>query len=90
MKKRTSITLDPEILRLAKKVAREKHTTVSRLIELLLRSETASAKRGIVASMVGTASLRVSLRGTDPLYDALLAKRFGGCPSAGFVPIIHS
>ena len=74
MKSRVTITLDPEVHRLAKQTARKKQTTVSGLIESLLQSESAPKKAGIVASMVGSASLRSPAPGTDPLYDALKAK----------------
>ena len=74
MKTRVTITLDPEIHRLAKQTARKKHTTVSGLIESLLQIETLPKKMGIVASMVGMASLRSPVPGTDPLYDGLKAK----------------
>ncbi len=74
MKTRVTITLDPEIHRLAKQIARKKHTTVSGLIESLLQTEAVPKQKGIVASMVGIASLRSPAPGTDPLYDALQAK----------------
>lgn len=70
MKKRVTVSLRPEILRLAKKAERKKKITLSRLIESLLRSETTPGKRGIVASMIGIASLRSPAPGIDPLYDA--------------------
>lgn len=73
-KTRVTITLDPRVHRLAKQTARKKHTTVSGLIEFLLQSDSASKKAGIVASMVGIASLRSPAPGTDSLYDALQAK----------------
>jgi hypothetical protein len=78
MKSRVTITLDPEVHRLAKQTARKKHTTVSGLIESLLQSESAPKNGGIVASMVGSASLRSPEPGTDPLYDALKAKHLRG------------
>ena len=74
MKARVTITLDPELHRLAKQKARKKHTTVSGLIESLLLSETTLAKTDLVASMTGSASLRESSPGNDPLYDRLKAK----------------
>jgi len=39
MKARATITLDPEIHRLARQTARKKNTTVSGLIESLLKSD---------------------------------------------------
>lgn len=74
MKVRVTITLDPEVHRIAKQTARKKRTTVSGLIESLLQSESAPKKGGIVSSMVGSANLRSPKPGTDPLFDALKAK----------------
>jgi hypothetical protein len=74
MKSRVTITLDPEVHRLAKRVAKQRKTTVSGLIESLLESETTARPRGIVSRMIGAASLREPAPGTDPLYDALRAK----------------
>ena len=74
MKTRVTITLDPEVHRLAKRKARKKHTTVSGLIESLLQAETAPRKADLVVSMRGSASLREPAPGTDPHYDAVKAK----------------
>ena len=74
MKTRVTITLDPEVHRLAKRKARKNHTTVSGLIESLLQSKTAPGKTDLVASITGSASLREPSQGTDPLYDSLKAK----------------
>lgn len=75
IKTRVTITLDPEVYRRAKETARNKHTTVSGLIESLLQAESAPLKKkGIVTSMVGSASLRTPARVTDPLHEALTAK----------------
>jgi hypothetical protein len=74
MKKRVTITLEPEVHRLAKQTARKKHTTVSGLIESLIQSERSSREEDWVASMIGSASLRAPSSGSDPLYDALQAK----------------
>ncbi len=74
MKARVTITLDPEIHRLAKQTARRKHTTVSGLIESLLQNEGQSDSDDWVAGMTGIASLRNPPPGEDPLYDALKAK----------------
>ena len=78
MKTRVTITLDPEVHRLAKRKARRNHTTVSGLIESLLQSETAPAKTDLVASMTGSASLRKPVADTDPLHDALKANYLRG------------
>jgi len=74
MKTRVTVTMDPEIHRLAKQVARKKRTTVSGLIESLLQTETTPKKSSIVSGMVGSASLRAPAPGSDPRYDALRAK----------------
>lgn len=66
--------MDPDVHRLAKQAARRKHTTVSGLIESLLQSDAAGAKGDLVSEMTGSASLRESGTGTDPLYDSLKAK----------------
>ncbi len=73
MKTRVTITMDPEVHRLAKRAARKKHTTVSGLIESLLQSETSTKDDDWVAGMTGITSLRDSAPGADPLYDALTA-----------------
>lgn len=78
MKARVTITLDPEIHRLAKKAARRKRTSVSGLIESLLQSEAGAKKAGAAARLVGSAELRHSSPGTDPLYDSLSAKYLHG------------
>jgi predicted transcriptional regulator len=74
MKTRVTITLDPEVHRRAKQVARKKHTTVSGLIETLLQAEATPKKSSLVAEMTGIARLREPAPGTDPRYDALKAK----------------
>jgi hypothetical protein len=74
MKSRTIITLDPAVHRLAKQNAHKKHPTVSGLMESLLQSDSPSEKGGVIASMVGSASLRSSAPDTDSFYDALKAK----------------
>ncbi len=73
MKKRVTITLDPDTLGLAKRTARARQTTVSGLIASLLR-EIERNKPSIVDRMVGCATLREPPPGSDPLYDALKAK----------------
>ena len=74
MKTRVTITLDPDVHRLAKQAARKKHTTVSGLIESLLQAQTAVPKGDLVSGMTGIGSLRAPAPGTDPLYDSLSAK----------------
>ena len=49
MKTRVTITLDPEVHRLAKQKARRKHTTVSGLIESLLQSATSKQDDALTA-----------------------------------------
>ena len=74
MKTRVTITLDPEVHRLAKQTARRRRTTVSCLIASLVQAEATPRKRGIVSQMIGSASLREPAPGIDPLYDALAAR----------------
>ena len=74
MKTRVTITLDPEVHRLAKQTARRRKTTVSGLIASLVKAEAKPTKRGIVAGMVGSASLREPAPGSDPLFEALVKK----------------
>ncbi len=74
MKTRVTITLDPEVQRLAKQKTRRKHTTVSGLIEPLLQSATSTKNDDRVAGMTGIASLRDSVPSADSLSDTLTAK----------------
>ncbi|GAA5130748.1 hypothetical protein JIN84_05100 [Luteolibacter yonseiensis] len=78
MKTRVTVTMDPEIHRLAKQAARKRRTTVSGLIEALLQAEAAPKKGSIVSGMVGMAGLRVPAPGSDPLHEALQAKYVRG------------
>ncbi|CAN5427278.1 hypothetical protein BH20VER3_BH20VER3_03120 [soil metagenome] len=75
MKTRVTITLDPATHRQAKRAARSGRTTVSGLIERLLRStDPKTASVSMVDEMVGSAALRNPPPGSDPLYDALKEK----------------
>lgn len=74
MKSRVTITLTPEIHRLAKRRAAKCNTTVSGLIESLLQAETSVQKPDYIRSMVGSASLRAAKPGMESLHDALQAK----------------
>ncbi len=74
MKSRITITLDPEVHRLAKQRAVKRKTTVSGLIESLIQSETSVKQKDLVHSMIGSASLRIPEPGADALHDALRAK----------------
>ncbi len=74
MKSRVTITLDPAVHQFAKQIARKKKTTLSGLIESLLQSEKSPNSDHIVDGMLGSASLRASAPGSDPLYDTLKAK----------------
>ncbi len=78
MKARVTITLDPEIHRLAKKSASRKRTSVSGLIESLLQSEVGVKNAGVAARLVGSAELREAAPGSDPLHDSLSAKYLRG------------
>ena len=74
MKTRVTITLDPEVHRLAIQTARQRKTTVSGLIASLVQAESHAQKRGIVAGMIGSASLREPAPGADPLFETLSRK----------------
>ena len=81
MKSRITITIDPKVHALAKKTAKRKDTTVSGLIEGLLREEGAHARQGIVDKMTGVASLREPAIGEsedDLIRKALRAKYIRG------------
>lgn len=78
MKSRVTITLDPEVHRLAKRRAIKQKTTVSGLIESLLKSDASVEKTGLVRSMIGCASLRIPEHGPDPLHEALRTKYLRG------------
>jgi hypothetical protein len=78
MKRRVTITLDAKVHARAEQAARARRTTVSGLIEALLRSlAAAGAGRSLVDEMLGSAELRTVARGRDPLYDALRARHVG-------------
>ena len=87
MKTRVTITLDPDNHRLAKKRVRKKYTSASGLIESLIQSEGSPGKADIVASMTGSASLRVPSPKTDPLYDTLKAIFMDSCTNPAPMPI---
>ncbi|MDD5200493.1 MAG: DUF6364 family protein [Terrimicrobiaceae bacterium] len=74
MKTRVTITLDPAAHQRAKRTARARKTSVSGLIESLLQSAAAPGSSSLVDQMTGSASLRFSAEGSDPLYDALHSK----------------
>ena len=75
MKTRVTITLDPAIHRQAKRIASIRRTTVSGLIEELLRTAAPKSPTGsVVDEMIGSAALRHPRRGRDPLFDALRIK----------------
>ena len=74
MKARVTITLEPDVHRLAKQTARRKHTSVSALIESLLQASVPPGSGDIVAKMTGSCTLRAPTPGTDSLYDSLQAK----------------
>lgn len=74
MKTRVTITLDPDTHRAAKRVARVRSTTFSGLVEGLLASVAQTPVESVVDGMIGSAALRESPPGADPLNDALRAK----------------
>ena len=81
MKSRITITIDPKVHQLAKKTAKRRDTTVSGLIESLLREEGTQSRRGLVEKMTGVSILREAVggkSGRDRLRDALRAKYIRG------------
>jgi hypothetical protein len=81
MKSRITITIDPKVHALARKTAKRRDTTVSGLIEGLLREEGGPARQGIVDKMTGVASLRDPAKGKsadDLIHKALRAKYIRG------------
>jgi hypothetical protein len=81
MKSRITITIDPKVHELARKTAKRRDTTVSGLIEGLLREESGHARHGLVEKMTGIASLRKPTKGdsgSERLRKALRAKYIRG------------
>jgi hypothetical protein len=79
MKTRISITLDPAVNRKAKKLAVSRGTTVSGLIESLLRHEAEHPNRPRVAAMIGSAVLRDEhAPESDPRFEHLSRKYLHG------------
>ncbi|MBC2595642.1 hypothetical protein H5P28_15345 [Ruficoccus amylovorans] len=78
MKARISVTLDPTVNRKAKKLAARRGTTVSGLIESLLRHEAEPPKRPRVDAMIGSAVLRERGPENDPRFDRLSQKYLRG------------
>lgn len=74
MKSRITITLDPVAHQRAKRTARKRKTSVSALIERLLNEAASADAPSIVDQMIGSATLRESPVGADPLYDVLKAR----------------
>lgn len=74
MKTRITITLDPAAHQRAKRTASARKTSVSGLIESLLKSATVPEAPSLVDRMIGSASLRAPASAPDPLMDALQAK----------------
>lgn len=73
MKKRATLTIDPELHMRAKALARRRRTTVSGLFERYLRSETPEEK-SIIDGMIGSGALRQEFGPHDPLRERLRAK----------------
>lgn len=74
MKTRVTITLDPTTHRAAKRTARSRSTTLSGLVQSLLASAVGEAGTPLVDRMIGSATVRETPPGTEPLADALRAK----------------
>jgi hypothetical protein len=75
MKARVTMTMDPGIHARAKQIARARRTTVSGLFASFINAthETPDGQSR-VDKMLGSAELRKSYPGADPLYDALHAQ----------------
>ena len=69
MKARVTVTIDPALHRHAKRLARLRQTTVSGLFESFVRSTENDGSQ--VDKILGSAELRASRPGDDPLYDVL-------------------
>lgn len=78
MKARISITLDPTVNRRAKRLAARRGTTLSGLIESLLRHESEVPKRSPVDAMIGAAALREPASESDPRFNLLSQKYLKG------------
>ncbi len=76
MKKRVTITLDPQIHDRAKRVARARKTTLSGLVESCLKGSSLETERSgtLVDEMIGSASLRDPPENPDPLFNELRRK----------------
>lgn len=77
MKMRATITIDPEVHAQARKLANRRKTTVSGLIESLLR-EQASGAASIVDALVGSAELKDPPDAGDQRAENLHRKYLGG------------
>ena len=79
MKTRVTLTMDPAVLKRAKRLARQRDTSVSALVETLVRSEPLPGQPGtpsFAEKWAGRFQL-VSDAGDDALRSALLRK-YGG------------
>lgn len=77
MKSRISITIDRELLREARLLAWAKGTTVSGLVESLLRRQTEAASDSVVDQLLGSATPRDPLPGQDERFDHLSRNYLG-------------
>ena len=73
MKKRATITIDPQLHKRAKRLAKARHTTVSGLFEEYLRGET-DPYGSVVDRLIGSAKLKSTDTGNDPRREALERK----------------
>jgi len=76
MKTKATIYINPDTLSEAKKIAKAKNTTVSGLIEHLLKQASVSAADP-VKNLIGSAELN-SAYSNDPLYEKLTEKYIRG------------
>jgi hypothetical protein len=76
MKRRITLTIDPGVARRAKRLAHERRTSVSALVEDLVRSATLASgeePRSFVDKWAGRFTVRQRTR-PDPRLDALKAR----------------
>jgi hypothetical protein len=74
MKTRISLTIDPEVHRSAKRLARTRGTSVSGLVESLLGQQVLAESPSVVEQLIGSAALRVVREGMDARHEHLRRK----------------
>jgi hypothetical protein len=77
MKTRATITIDPKLHARAKRLARQRRTSVSGLFESFLR-EQPEPGGSLVDEMIGKSRLKEASDQPDPRREALIAKYING------------